>query len=50
MLRPMAAVARSARVQKTCAGDLRGTGFRNSPYRALGILTVFCENHEEEYE
>ena len=42
---PMAAEARLVRVQKTRAGRIR-----NSLPGALGILTVFRENHEEELE
>lgn len=42
---PMATEARLVRVQETCAG-----GIRNLRDRALGILTVFGENHEEDSE
>ncbi len=45
MLRPMATEARLVRVQKTCA-----VGIRGSRCRAMGILAVFRENHEEESE
>lgn len=45
MLMQMATEARLVRVQKTCADRIR-----NSRDGALGILTVFGENHEEESE